>query len=181
MPKRKKPSSSNAPRLDPYERILSRFYEPLILLCTLGRTRGEHRPTDFPRSADVTSWPLKYVRRLFLNQLAFLCDYDTGGDSVTAISIQHTPQRRIFWIAANICPSKKIAPFVQDRLSLLKYVAESRVAVDEAMGQFLAACIDHAKPRIKAYFHFLTRLLEACRENLETKAVEDESCELRLN
>ena len=177
MPERKKPSSPNAPRLDPHERILSRFYEPLILLCTLGRTRGEHRPADFPRSADVTGWPLKYVRRLFLNQLAFLCDYDTGGDSVTAISLQHTPQRRIFWIAANICPSKKIVPFVQDRLLLLKYVAENQVAVDEAMDQFLVACIDHAKPRIKAYFRFFTRLLEACRENLENKAVEDESCE----
>jgi hypothetical protein len=177
MPKKKKTISPNAPRLDPHQRILSRFYEPLILLCTLGRTRGEHRPADFPRSADVTSWPLKYVRRLFLNQLAFLCDYDTGGDSVTAISIQHTPQQRIFWIAANICPSKKIAPFVQDRLLLLKYVAESRVAIDEAIDPFLAACIDHAKPRIKAYSHFFTRQLKACRENLENKAVEDKSCE----
>lgn len=177
MPKKKKPSSLNAPRLDPHERILSRFYEPLILLCTLGRTRGEHRPADFPRSANITSWPTKYVRRLFLSQLAFLCDYDTGGDSVTAISIQHTPQRRFFWLAANTCPSKKIAPFVQDRLSLLKYVAESRVAVDEAMDQFLAACIDHANPRIKAYVHFFTRLLEICREDLENMAVEDESCE----
>jgi hypothetical protein len=177
MPKKKKPSSPNAPRLDPHERILSRFYEPLILLCTLGRTRGEHRPADFPRSADITSWPLRYVRRLFLNQLAFLCDYNKGGDSVTAISIQHTPQRRIFWIAANICPSKKIAPFVQDCLSLLKHVAESRVVDDEAMDQFLAASIDHAKPRIKAYVHSFTRLFEACRENLKNKAVEDQSCE----
>jgi hypothetical protein len=84
--KKKKPSSPNAPRFDPHQRLLSRFYEPLILLCTLGRTRGEHR-AEFPRSADVNSWPLKYARRLVLNQLAFLCDYDTGGDSVTAISI----------------------------------------------------------------------------------------------
>lgn len=177
MLKKKKPISPNAPRLDPHQRILSRFYEPLILLCTLGRTRGEHRPADFPRSADVTIWPLKYVRRLFLNQLAFLCDYDTGGDSVTAISIQHTPQERIFLIAANICPSRKIVPFVQNCVLLLKYAAESRVAIDEAIDLFLAACIDHAKPRIKAYSRFFTRQLNACRENLENKAVEDNNCE----
>jgi hypothetical protein len=176
MPKKKKPSSPNAPRLDPHERILGRFYEPLILLCTLGRTRGEHQPADFPRSANVTKWPLKYVRRLFLNQLAFLCDYDTGGDSVTAISIQHTPQERIFWIAANSSPSKRIAPFMQARLVLLKNVAENRVVVDDTMDHFLAACIDHAKPRIKTYLQFFTKELEACRKNLENKAVEDESC-----
>jgi hypothetical protein len=177
MPKKKKPISPNAPRLDPHQRILSRFYEPLILLCTLGRTRGEHRPADFPWSTDVTSWPVKYIRRLFLNQLAFLCDYDTGGDSVTAISIQHTPEQRIFWIAANTCFSKKMVPFVQICLLQLKYVAESQVAIDEAIDPFLAACIDHAKPRIKAYSHFLTRQLKACEEILGKRAVEDDSCE----
>lgn len=176
MPKKKKPSSPNAPRLDPNKRILSRFYEPLILLCTLGRTRGEHRPANLPRSGDVSAWPIKHVRRLFLNQLAFLCDYDTGGDSVTAIGIQHTPEQRIFWIAANNCPSKKIAPFLQDRLLQLKIVAESRIASDEFMAQFLSSCIDYAKPRIKAYLHFFMRIFRACRGDLETKAVRDENC-----
>ena len=177
MPQKKKLISPNAPRFDPHQRILSRFYEPLILLCTLGRTRGEHRRADYPRSTNVTSWPLKYVRRLFLNQLAFLCDHDTGGDSVTAISIQHTPQQRIFWIAANICPSKKIVAFVQHCLLQLKCVAESRVAIDKAIDPFLVACIDHAKPRIKAYLLFFTKQLKTCKENLENKAVDDEKCE----
>lgn len=168
------------PRLDPKQRILSRFYEPLVLICTLGRTRGEHQPAAFPRSTDLADWPLKYIRRLFLNELAFLCDYDTGGDSVTAISIQHTPQNRIFWIAANISPSKKIAPFIQDRLSVLKRVAESRVSGDNAVDQFLMACTKHAKPRIKAYFQFLMRSIGAFEDVLEIKTPEKETCKLHL-
>jgi hypothetical protein len=176
MPPRKKPNSPNAPRLDPHERLLSRFYEPLILLCTLGKTRGDHRRADFPISGDVTSWPLKHVRRLFLNQLAFLGDYDTGGDSVTAISIEHIPQQRIFWVAANINPGKRIVPFVRNSLLRLKNVAENQGTVDEIMDQFLVACLDHSKSRVKTYLSFLKKTLDSCIEKLENKAVEDESC-----
>src|ERR1700753_867221 len=55
------------PRLDAYGRLLSRFYEPLILLFVLGQTRGEHTPKKIDKSR-------RGGRRQFRADFAFLCE-----------------------------------------------------------------------------------------------------------
>src|ERR1700761_7222066 len=100
------PPSPSKPRLDQHKRQLSRFYEPLILLFTLGSTRGEHRCDTTPERLYASELSIKDLRRRFLSELAYICDYDKGGETVAAIGLQSTPQCYVFWVAANSCPAK---------------------------------------------------------------------------
>lgn len=81
------------PRLDLLERRLSRFYERLVLLYTLGSTRGEHSYAALSIEQSISQLPLEDVWRRFLNELAYMCDYDKGGDTVTAIGLESSPHR----------------------------------------------------------------------------------------
>ncbi|KAF2789679.1 hypothetical protein K505DRAFT_252814 [Melanomma pulvis-pyrius CBS 109.77] len=158
--------SPTKPRFDPQERRLSRFYEPLILLYTLGSTRGEHT-CAVPPQEDIAHLPIKTLRRRFLSELAYMCDFDKGGETVTAIGLESTPQRYIFWVASNSCPRKKIVPFLE---SLLAELRDSSAAVDLATPgeafRIASQCIAFATPRIKKYRSHLRPLLQRCQEHL---------------
>jgi hypothetical protein len=88
--------SPKEPCLDPQTRRLSRFYKPLVLLYTLERTRGERTCPTMPPCEDLAHLPLTDLRRMFLDALAYMCDYDEGGESVTALGLEFTPERCIF-------------------------------------------------------------------------------------
>lgn len=159
------------PRTIPEERLLSRFYEPLVLLYTLGRTRGDHVRHVVHSQKDSANLPLLDIRRMFLSDLAYMCDYDKGGETVAAIGLQSTPQRHIFWIASNSGPKTKTIEFV--RLILTKIV---RVPAAPKAAQFATElaleCIAFAAPRIKKYRSHLKPLLQRCISYLaKTKQV----------
>lgn len=170
----KKPHSPNAPRLDREERQLSRFYEPLILMDILGNVRKEHDVVKSFSFLDISQLPIKNVRRQFLRDLSYMCDYKKGGDTVTAIGLQKTPQCYVFWVAANTCPNKKIVPFLKKLLKRLQVVSRNENAVtDEDEEHSLAAmCIHFANKRIKDYCSLLKPLFEMCTRYLETREVD---------
>ncbi|KAF2118104.1 hypothetical protein BDV96DRAFT_620140, partial [Lophiotrema nucula] len=159
--------SPNRPRLAPHERQLSRFYEPLVLLYTLGRTRGEHTHSVPFDEADTARLSHKDLRRKFLNDLAYMCDYDKGGDTVTAIGLESTPQGHIFWVASNKCPKTKIVPFLESLLIRMRQVsAAADISVPDQVEGLAAKCINFATPRIKKYKSHLSPLLRRCVSHL---------------
>lgn len=89
-----KPSPQPKRFRSPDERQIHRFYEPLVLLFTLGRTRADRTPED-PRM-DMTSLSIRDARRKFLKALAYAYDYEKGGDTVTAIGLEQTPEANVF-------------------------------------------------------------------------------------
>lgn len=159
-PKGQNTSYRNIPRLDPQTRQLSRFYEPIILLHTLGSTRREHTSTALPFQDDVSHLPTKDLRRKFLTELAYMCDYDKGGDTVTAIGLESTPQRCIFWVASNSCPKGKILPFLESLLASLKHNSATTAA--QGSEEIAEQCIKFATPRVKKYKSHLNPLLRKC-------------------
>lgn len=176
-----KSGHKNVPRFDPHTRLLSRFYEPLILLNTLGRTRGEHRPAQLPTGSNLDNWPIKHVRRLFLLEAAYLCDYKTGGDTVTAIALERNPQGRTLWVAANSCPEKTIVPFLEALLTKLKCIDASHVCPEEMTNQITADCIKFSHRRIKAYADFTCMQIEKSKGSLEEEVLKDQKCESFLS
>lgn len=76
-----KPKTVGRPRFDPYHKVLSRFYEPLVLLRLLGQSRGNHQPKPHDVNAGQA------VRRDFLRNLSYICDFEKGGDTCTAIGL----------------------------------------------------------------------------------------------
>ena len=147
-------------RMDPALRLLHRFYEPLVLLVVLDPTRGAQNVHSFPDSKSDTSQDL---RRKFLDQLSWTCDYKRGGESVSAIAAEASPQGTVFWLAANTDPKERV-------LSHLKWVLEqldrsfnaSDEATRELENKITAKCIEFSKEKVKHY----SRQLRNCIEDL---------------
>jgi hypothetical protein len=159
--------SPKRPRLDPRKRQLSRFYEPLVLLYTLGSTRGEHTCDAFLIQENTSLLPMNILRRKFLSELAYMCDFDKGGDTVTAIGLESTPQRHVFWVASNTCPRKKIVPFLESLLAELRDLSNTvGPGLPEEALRIASRCIHFATPRIKKYRSHLNPLLRKCQRYL---------------
>jgi hypothetical protein len=136
-----------------YFKLWRRFYEPLIMLKILGSTRGEHSPLHQQSP----------VHR-FLDNLAYICDYDKGGLATSAISLETTPEQYRFWIASN-CPkcSAKSVPFLRDCLQSVRTITDSsayeKVSLQEI---FIRSCVQFAKRRVKKEAAMLMTEIKKC-------------------
>ncbi|PGH11239.1 hypothetical protein AJ79_04970 [Helicocarpus griseus UAMH5409] len=181
-PKRKKPgrkkktvASSETSRqfLNKRERLLRRFYEPLVLLHTLGDVGGSRTnpassssspsPTDNSNNSDIRGF-----RRGFLDELAYVCDYDTGADTVTAIGLESASHGCVFWVASNTPPAAKLIPFLKILLQTLRRAAIASVPYEKDAEDIAKLCITFGARRIKRYRSLLSRELEGCAEYFET-------------
>jgi len=168
------PASLKKPRLNPRERQLSRFYEPLVLLYTLGSTRGEHTTAALSPDENICELPLKELRRRFLNELAYVCDYNKGGDTATAIGLESTPERYVFWVGTNTSPQKRVVPFLEVLLAKLRGISNAATSkVQEEADNITIECIKFGTPRINKYRHLLNPLLKRCQGNLAKSQSEE--------
>jgi hypothetical protein len=110
---------------------------------------------------------MKDLLRRILNELAYACDYDKGGDTVTAIGLESRPDRYVYWVAANTCPKKKIVPFLESLLTQLKTISSNleKDCISE-VNKLALHLIDFATPRIKKYWQHLRPLLGKCHKYL---------------
>ncbi|KAI0433243.1 hypothetical protein F5Y09DRAFT_299436 [Xylaria sp. FL1042] len=148
--------SSSKPQVSPnasgqdksYFRLWRRFYEPLVLLRILGKTRGEHSPRPEHHSP---------VHR-FLDNLAYLVDHEKGGSTTSAIGLENAPERFNFWIASNE-PKKSVksASFLTSILRDVRIIADSPTDVRASLQKKLVRdCIVFAKQRVKKEAKMLT-------------------------
>ena len=155
-------------RLDEDARRLHLLYEPLVLMHTLGKVREDHTVSETCSHLDIPQLPLKQVRRLFLGELAYMCDYDKGGNTVTAIGLECTPQGCVYWVAANICPKKKIVPFLEGLLLQLKATSRGENGSSAPTEESLAnESLGFANARLKKYRSLLKVPLSRCVNFLE--------------
>lgn len=163
--KKTQPSSKHRVRS---ERPMARFYEPLVLLHCLGATRGDHvRSTMIPESEDQS---IIELRRRFLDDLSYVCDYEKGGERVTAIAIEDTPQRYVFWLASNANPSEKLTRFLREVLDTLRRISVSHHDYYEGLKQRLVQkCIDFSSRRIKDYWSLFSPVLARCLQNINVE------------
>lgn len=164
----KKAQASKAPRLFPGDRLKNRFYEPLVLLHVLDRN-GQQRISRCPSEELVTTQlQLRELRRAFLDQLAYVCDYIKGGDTVTAMALEARPSGITFWVASNIAPSARTISFLQGILNTLRSLAfsrseHSRTIVEDEIAQ---RCIDFNLKRVEAYQTLMQKPLQQCLATL---------------
>jgi hypothetical protein len=141
FPRSGKPSDKV--RLDPYKRLLHRFYEPLNLLEALGQTREEiDRPLD----------PLDghNRQRIFLDGLSSLCDCVKGGDGTSAMGLEQNPSGICLWLATNK-PSLAEANILFIRIALedaRNILLLPDGETERGIVDFTARCIQHASLRI---------------------------------
>jgi OTT_1508-like deaminase len=161
-------SVESGPRLDAHKRLLSRFYEPLVLLHVLDRN-GEQR---VPRShQEDFSTSAQELRRNFLEQLAYICDFVKGGDSVTAVALEAHPSSVIYWIASNSEPSEVVVSHLHEILCLLSNLSSSSESFRRTLEERVATkCVQFSAKRVEAYQTLIRRPLEACIKALSVSS-----------
>jgi hypothetical protein len=144
-------------------KLLRRFYEPLVLLKVLDPTRGAHRPdlvTERGLDDNSKLW------RNYVDQLLFVCNFDKGGDTVTAVAAQQTNEAPIYWLASNSNSRQKARDHLLwifaclDRLNV-----SSPISITQLQDEITARCINLSSDGIKTY---LTYLLQATRKAKRT-------------
>src|SRR3954453_12555270 len=78
------------------QKLWHRFYEPLTLLSAYGKSQGKHVKSYETSSEGYLDSGNKTLRKKFLDELAYTCDYLPSGGTVAAIAIQDGPQL-IYW------------------------------------------------------------------------------------
>ncbi|KAF2809198.1 uncharacterized protein BDZ99DRAFT_350290, partial [Mytilinidion resinicola] len=96
-------------------KVLRRFYEPILILHALDPCRGG-RIKDYPK-ADPTGVDTTQLRRSLIKYLAYICDYEKGGSTCTAIALQQCSNKVEYWIAANDSVKPKTVQFLKDTLA----------------------------------------------------------------
>src|ERR1700710_3026498 len=80
--------------------IAREFYEAHALLEALGKVRGdrieEADPQYPPHVKNIVS-----LRREYLRDLAYLCDYGNAAHTTTAIALEERGNHITYWLASN--------------------------------------------------------------------------------
>ncbi|KAF5656226.1 hypothetical protein F25303_86 [Fusarium sp. NRRL 25303] len=153
------------PRLDKYDKILSRLFENLALFHILKGIDGPHMitahaPTD-----------VRGIRRRFLKNLCFICDYRKGGDTTTSIALESQTNKVILWVAANFTPHDKVILFLDDILQQLQSDPKGTEEERERLRKKLTKkCVDFAAPRLKKECKLLLRATRYCEKYLKEDA-----------
>ncbi|OAA34253.1 hypothetical protein ISF_10019 [Cordyceps fumosorosea ARSEF 2679] len=145
------------PRLDPYSRLLSRFYEALFLLHSLDPTRALHAPHPISRC------PERELRREFMRDLAFICDGQKGPLMFTAIGVAEVEEggEVVFFVASK--KSRKCKKMLERSLTmLLQYATAAKEKEPDFRQRFLEHCVGHARMRINTYISDLRVAIPAC-------------------
>lgn len=159
-PKKKK----NGPRLDRYTRLWYRFSEPLILLLSLGKTRGEHF------SGPKASSPKQAARRRLQDNIAYLCDYTKGGDSTSSACFEDSEDCYNLWLSSNQT-SSRIVDFVEDMLKDVRAILILKLPLrEEAEARFVDKCIGFASQRVNKEAKILSNILKKCIKHLEEQS-----------
>ncbi|KAF4834407.1 hypothetical protein CGCTS75_v003383 [Colletotrichum tropicale] len=153
------------PRLDPYKRLLSRFYEVLVLLWILRPVNGPHIISR------LGNYSLQDVRRRFLKNLCFICDYDKGGKTTTAISVEDAADGHIFWVSSNEGTKANVVEFLNGVLKLLKHHnghPDGRRAAERTL---MNDCLEFATRRLHKESRILQSAARRCVQTLRVHEI----------
>jgi hypothetical protein len=143
------------------DKLINRFYEPLVLLKILGQVQGERSPVEAFDGTDQS------IRRRLLRNMSYVCDYEKGGDTTTAMALSERPELYTFWVASNVKISKKILNFVENVLRLLKRInGLDSCAPPITSDHLVKTCVDFAQSRIKKELRLLKLRIKQCLDLL---------------
>ncbi|KAF3147476.1 hypothetical protein TWF594_002695 [Orbilia oligospora] len=163
------PCDTCEPQVSP--KLWKRFYEPLVLLSAYGKSQGPH----FKSTGDETfcSDDNRDLKKQFLDQLAYVCDYETGGGTVTAIAVEDGPQLK-YWVATNTDKSSKILPYISSILASLETVFEApEEHILAVQAQITDRVIQFCSNRLRLYKSRLRFAALGCIKKLQSELTED--------
>jgi hypothetical protein len=156
-----------------------RFCELLLVLVVLQYHAGIHTTATIPSPEpmdDPTLLDCETLRREFITHLAYLCNYDTGGDRVTAIVLEENSSGLItFWFASNISPQPgrngepapvdRMREYLQETLDILYNMRPSDISRSLTKSQLFAKSVEYSKKKIASYRFELEKQLKFLPKN----------------
>ena len=144
---------------------MHRFYEPLVVLYVLDHTQGDRLSRAATDTMTDDSTVLE-LRRHFLEALSYLCDFEKGGETMSAIFVTGEPLTYHF--ARNKTPDQKSIDFLADILSRLSsFYDQSDVRKRQAEGNILEKAVLAGQKRLSTYWSFLQASLDKCEDILQ--------------
>lgn len=158
------------------EKLLRRFYEPLVLLGVLDPTRGAHRP-DLVAERGLNE-PSKLWRN-FLDQLSWLCDSNPGGDTVTSVAAQKTIDHPCFWVASNSTARRRARDHLEWLFACLTplYTATT-VSTAQIEDQIFVRCVIFSSKRVKTYTTWLLQAIREARGAMRAATTSEGKCRM---
>ena len=151
-------------RLNVNEKLLRRFYEPLILLSVFDPTRGA-RDGDPPTEPDLRDE--RKLWRDFLDSLALVCDSEKGGDTVTAVAAEQVVGDPLFWLASNSNARLKARDHLLWIFGRLNKLCGARADIqDDVRAEITTRCIQFSAKRVKAYASWLVKSVRKVKQSL---------------
>ena len=149
-------------------KVLRRFYEPLLLLNSLGHIRGPRIKSE--ANTNTLSPNINGLRRAFVDGIAFICAYEKSPHCVTAVALEKTPQGITFWVAANEKLEGKVVEFLESVLSDIRRISElrdkdsRRREGDRIEEDLMSRIITFNTPRILTYYKQVAQRVPKCLE-----------------
>ncbi|KAK8043448.1 hypothetical protein PG993_005878 [Apiospora rasikravindrae] len=148
------------PRLDPYDKLISRFYEHVLTLKALGQTRGKHTAVLHHTGGIVAT-----STRL-LNNLSYLIDYEKGGATSAAIAVEDGASCYTFWLACNngsrlMTMKTMLENIVRDIRDIISRPEDKR---EESTIELIRRCINFSIARVIKERQCLYRSIRKCNE-----------------
>lgn len=141
----------NQHRTDPRERLLHRFYEPLVLLWILNPNQGKDE-AEMPHEARSHHFTVAWRR--FLDGACFMCDAEKGGAGVCALAAEPTPSGSTFWFAATKKDQAEHLEWILHELCTLDNHA-SEPAKEAVTNRIAGHTVVFAKSKVFTYGQFL--------------------------
>ncbi len=129
----------------------------IVLQTHVGRQTTATLPSPEPKD-DPSLLDDETLRREFIRHLAYLCNYDTGGDRVTAIALEESFSGPItFWFASNLSPKPgrngepaevdRMREFLQETLNILYAMEPSDDCRSLTKAQLFAKSVAYSKKK----------------------------------
>jgi len=146
------------------KKLFHRFYEPLVLLYVLDRTQGDHISRQDPERLASGEMSLPELQRRLLDALSYVCDFDKGGDTITAIA---AASPLTYYVASNENSAEEVVPFLRSLLRRLGELYDVDLQrLSESERSILEYCVDFSEKRVQTYWKLLGESLKKCRESL---------------
>jgi hypothetical protein len=99
--------------------------------------------------------------------VAYICDFQKGGATVTAIALQDTPEAVVFWIAANEDVNEKVVHFLKNILGgLIGLDTATEEVRAKAEERTFGLAVEFGMARVKWYREALQEHLTRCLKAL---------------
>ena len=152
------------PQVD--RKLWNRFYEPLVLLSAYGKSQGKGFKSDREWRFGAPDHGHGALCMKFLDELAYICDYAPGGDTVAAIAIEDGCGPT-YWVSANKNQAAKVKPFLNGVLSLLASAhGKGKLHDGKLEQQVTNQIISFSARRLRHYRHMLQKAVQACLSDL---------------